>query len=126
MGLYESLLGRDDNLNHEPRVIPPRLFLAALAEFARGALTAQQAKDAVRPFAYSDRTFFPRQLVGSPVVAGLTNEEALEAQTLLDTVTGTGVQKLARAKEIEDVLVMAEYFVAGYRTPSQVKTRLGV
>lgn len=81
-----------------------------MAEFARGKITGAQAQAAVE------------RLSGSP----LTASEVTEAQTLLGTVTGTLAQKLARAKEIDDTLMLAEGGVAEYDTPTEVKTRLGV
>lgn len=106
MGLYERLIGVDaDN----PK-IPVHGFSSVLGEFARGNLTGQQAQDAITVFS------------GAPLTAG----EVTEAQALLATVTGTAPAKLARAKEIDDVLILAEHRVAQYDTAAEVKTRLGV
>lgn len=106
MGLYERLLGT------EGAKIPVHGFQAALAEFGRGKINGTQAQAIIE------------SLSGEP----LTPAEVTEAQTLLSTVTNAGgaTAKLARVKEIEDVLVLAEPLSPGYDTPAQVKTRLGV
>ena len=106
MGLYERLMGLDDLA---PRV-PVHQFTATLAEFGRGAITGAQARAAISAAS------------GAP----LTPEEETEATTLLGTVTGTLAAKLARAKEIDDVLILAHQRTPPYNTPALVKTRLGV
>lgn len=105
MGLYERLMGEDVL----PK-IPIHQFQATVGEFARGRLTAAQANAIIG------------QISGVPLTAG----ELTEAQTLLNTVTGAATAKLARAKEIDDVLMLAELLVAGYSTPAEVRARLGV
>lgn len=106
MALYDRLIGIDaDN----PK-IPVHGFSAVLGEFARGALTGAQAQAGIELFS------------GAP----LTAAEVVEAQALLATVTGTAPAKLARAKEIDDVLMLAEHRLAQYDTAAEVKTRLGV
>lgn len=114
MALYERVLGiTDAGDTNVPGRIPIHQFVAVMGEFARGRVTGAQAQAIVE------------RVSGSPLTAG----EAQEAQTLLGTVTGSTANKLARAKEIEDVLVIAERGRGGdpsYGTPSQVKARLGV
>jgi hypothetical protein len=111
MPLYDRLIGFDDGGNPVDNRIPGHYFTAILGEFARGRLTGAQAQAAVTEV--SGAALDP---------AGVT-----EAQSLLASVTGTAVAKLARAKEIEDVVMMAQRGrVAGYRTPAEVKLRLGV
>jgi len=106
MGLYERLMGLDaDN----PRV-PVHAFSSTLAEFGRTRFTAVQARAAI---SFSS---------GAP----LTPAEETEATTLLVTITGTAVAKLARCKEIDDVLILASQRTPPYTTPALVKTRLGV
>lgn len=103
MALYDRL-GRPEFFK-----IPVHQFSALMHEFARGQITGAQAQDAIT------------QLSGAPLDAG----EIVEAQTLLATITGSAAAKLTRAKEIDDVLMLAE---AGsiYGTSASVKTRLGV
>ena len=105
MGLYERLMGLD---------VAPKIqvhqFQATVGEFARGRLTLAQAQAVIDT------------LSGAPLSAS----EITEAQTLLGTVTGSATAKLARAKEIDDVLLLAEELAPGYGTPALVKTRLGV
>jgi hypothetical protein len=109
MALYDRLLGRDDSSIQVAGKIPLHAFTSLMGEFGRGRITGQQAQDAIT------------QLTGIALDAtGVT-----EAQTLLGTITGTATAKLARAKEIEDVLLLGEHRVI-YPTPSLVKTRLGV
>jgi len=110
MALYDRLLGHDDAGVRVEGKIPVHAFQATLAEFGRGSLTGLQAE----------------AVVASVSGLALTTGEKGEAQTLLATVTGTAVQKLARAKEIDDVLLLAELNATGYETPTQVKARLGV
>jgi hypothetical protein len=106
MGLYERLLGVDaDN----PK-IGLHGFAATMAEFARGRLTGAQAQAAVTV------------LSGAP----LTASEVSEAQTLLNTISGSATARLARAKEIDDVLMLGENGVAQYDTAAELKARLGV
>lgn len=111
MALYERLLGRDDNGASVPGKIPVHQFQAVMAEFARGRMTGVQARAAVETIS------------GLPLTAG----EATEANTLTATIAGTAAVKLARAKEIDDVLLLGEIGgVVGYTTPTEIKTRLGV
>ena len=105
MGLYERLMGVDPN----PR-IPIHYFISGLAEFGRGRITAAQAEAIVT------------QATGVP----LTAAEVTEAQTLLGTISGSAAAKLARAQEINDVLIIAEQQLAPYDTPAAVRARLGV
>jgi len=106
MGLYERLLGVDPD---NPK-IPIHGFASTMAEVARGQLTGAQAQTAIGQFS------------GAP----LTAAEAAEATTLLNTITGTGTAKLARAKEIDDTLILGEHRVVQYDTAAELKTRLGV
>jgi hypothetical protein len=85
-------------------------FQAALAEFARTQITGAQAQALIE------------QSSGAPLSAS----EATEAQALLATITGNATAKLARAKEIDDVLLLAEGTLVPYNTPQAVATRLGV
>lgn len=106
MGLYERLLGVDAT---NPK-ISIHGFSSMMGEFARGALTGAQAQAGVEVIS------------GAPLTAG----EVTEAQTLLGTITGTATQKLLRAKEIDDVLILGEHGVVQYDTAAELKTRLGV
>lgn len=106
MALYARLLGVDAT---NPK-IPIHGFSATMGEFARGRLTGAEAQDAVTT------------LSGVP----LTPSEVTEAQTLLATITGSASAKLARAKEIEDVLMLGENGVVQYDTPAEIQARLGV
>lgn len=110
MALYARLLGRDDAGAGVGDGIPVHSFQAIMAEFARGRLTGAQAQAAIT------------DVSGAPLMPS----EVTEAQTLLATVTGTVPQKLARAKEIDDVLLLGQGGAAGYNTPAAVATRLGV
>jgi len=111
MALYDRLLGRDDSgAPIEAGKIPVHQFQALMAEVARGRISGAQAQTAV---------------VALSGLA-LSASEVTEAQTLLATVAGTAAAKLARAKEIDDVLLLAEASAPGYDTPALVKTRLGV
>ena len=104
MALYERLMGIDRNK------IPVHQFSAIIAEFARGRITGPEAQvimDAVS---------------GVPLDAG----EKVEVTALVGTITGNATAKLARAKEIDDVLMIAERNVAPYDTVAAVETRLGV
>jgi hypothetical protein len=104
MGLYERLIGVEQDK------ISVHAFSAIMAEFARTRLTGQQAQVAID------------QVSGSP----LTPAEVTEAQALVGTITGSATAKLARAKEIDDVLMLAEHRVAQYDTPAELRARLGV
>lgn len=105
MSLYGRLMGLEDFK------IPIHQFQALLAEFARNRLTGAQAQAAIEAIS------------GAP----LAPSEITEAQTLLGTITGTATARLARAKEIDDVLLLAEVnSVEQYDTPEEVKARLGV
>jgi len=105
MALYERLMGQGPS-----PTIPVHQFSAIMAEFARGRVTGAQAQVAVAEV--SD---------GVPLDAG----EVAEAQALLATISGSATAKLARAKEIDDVLMLGGLTTA-YGTASLVKTRLGV
>lgn len=111
MGLYDRLLGRDDLGARVQGKIAIHSFQALMAEVARGRLTGAQARDLI-----------PSIAKGVP----LTASEASEASTLLGTISGSGTARLARAKEIDDVLLLGERGATGYSTPTEVKTRLGV
>ena len=104
MSLYDRLLGIAGDK------IPAHQFQATLAEFARGRLTGAQAQAVISAAS------------GSP----LSPSEVTEAQALLATFTGSAAVKLARAKEVDDVLMLAEDGLPGYDTVALVKTRLGV
>lgn len=110
MGLYDRVIGRDDQGRGVDGKIPVHVFNAVFAEYARSQMTGGQAQAAVEAAS------------GAP----LTSAEALEAQALLTTVTGSATARLARAKVIEDVLILGEHNTPGYQTPTQVRTRLGV
>jgi hypothetical protein len=111
MPLYDRLIGFDDAGVPVSFRIPVHGFSALMGEFARTQITGAQAQAGVTAIS------------GAPLDA----TGVAEAQTLLATVTGSAVAKLARAKEIDDVLILAERGrVAGYQTPTLVKARLGV
>ena len=90
--------------------IPVHFFQAALAEVGRGRMTGAQAQSAVE------------------IASGqaLSAAEVVEATTLLATISGSTTAKLARAKEIDDVLLLAQHRVERYDTPLAVALRLGV
>lgn len=111
MALYDRLLGRDDAGGPVEGKIRLHGFNALLGEVARGRLTNAQARDAV-----------PLLARGVP----LTAAEGQEALTPLGTISGSATAKLGRAKEIEDVLTLAEAGVTQYDTPAEVQARLGV
>lgn len=106
MGLYDRLLAVD-TVNPP---IPVHGFSSLMAEFARGRITGGQAQ------------------AGMAVMSGaaLTAGEVTEAQALLATISGSATVKLARAKEIDDVLILGVHRVAEYDTAAELKTRLGV
>lgn len=104
--LYERLAGGTSDT--DPK-IPVHAFVAILAEFARGRMTGAQAQTAINAVS------------GAP----LTANEVTQAQALLATVAGSATAKLARAKEIDDVLLLAEHRAPGY-SAAEVATRLGV
>jgi hypothetical protein len=110
MGFYERLLGNDEAGAAVEFKIPLHAFEGLVAEFARGRLTGAQANALVEA------------LSGAP----LAGAEITEATTLYATITGSAVAKLARAKEIDDVLLLGEHSASGYDRPSLIKTRLGV
>lgn len=115
MALYERLMGVDDLGNTVPGKIPIHQFQAVMAERARGRLaTNAAARDVINALLTARGS--------APLDAG----EEQEAVALLNTITGTATAKLARAKEIDDVLLLAERGALGYSTPTLVKTRLGV
>jgi glycyl-tRNA synthetase beta subunit len=117
MALYERLLGRDDNGVKVEGKIPIHQFQAVLAERARGMLTTNAAARDVINSIITNRG-------GQP----LSPAEETEAVTLLTTITSlaNATAKLARAKEIDDVLMLGDFGPAGYVTPTQIKARLGV
>lgn len=104
MALYDRLMGLA-----EPR-IPVHYFSATMGEFARGRITGGQAQ----------------AIINAASGAPLSPSEVTEATTLLGTITGSATVKIARAKEIDDVLMLAEQNFAPYDTPALVKARLGV
>jgi len=106
MPLYDRLLGTSEQVAK----ISVHAFQATLGEFARGRLTGAQAQSLLA------------SISGSP----LAPDEVTEAQTLLATFTGSATAKLARATEVDHVLLLAEGRAPGYDTPAAVKTRLGV
>lgn len=111
MPLYDRLLGRNDAGVEVEDKIPVHAFQAVMAERARARLTTNNAA---------------RDCLNSMISAPLTAGEEAEAVTLLNTISGTALVKIARAKEIDDVLMLAEHRALGYTTPTLVKTRLGV
>lgn len=104
MGLYARLMG------FEPFKIPIHQFQALMGEFARGTLTGAQTQTAIEA------------LSGAP----LSPAEVTEAQALLASIAGSLSAKLARAKEIDDVLLLAESGTPPYNTIAAIKARLGV
>jgi hypothetical protein len=112
VALYERLRGYDDAGENVSRIVVGG-FCALLNEVARGARTGAQARAAV---------------VDSHMARGipLTASEESEVTALLATITGSATAKLARAQLIADVLFLAELRTVGYRTDSEIKTRLGV
>lgn len=111
MPLYDRVIGRDDNgVQLNTNRIPVHLFSALMGEVARTRLTGAQAQAQIEA------------LSGTPLSAS----EVTEVQTLLATISGAATAKLARAKEIDDVLLLAEQNSPVYDTPTKVKTRLGV
>lgn len=115
MGLYDRLIGRDDLGSTVAGKIPIHQFQAVMAERARNQLTTNAAARDVINGLLTSRG-------GEP----LTPAEEAEAVTLLNTISGTATAKLARAREIDDVLLLGERGALGYVTPSQIKARLGV
>lgn len=113
MALYPRLLGFDDAGNPVEAKILLHPFKALLGEVARGELTMGQARDAIPSISRG----------GVP----LTPAEETEAIALLTSITslGTATAKLARAQEIDDVLIAGEHRTTGYHTPTLVQTRLG-
>jgi hypothetical protein len=104
MGLYERIIGVEEFK------IPVHSFSALMAEYARTRITGAQAQAGVELTS------------GAP----LTPAEVVEAQTLLATITGSATARLARAKEIDDVLMLAEHHVVQYDTAAEIRARLGV
>lgn len=105
MGLYERLIGSDGEAR-----IPVHAFQATLAEFARGAITGPQAQT----------------IIAAVSSAPLQPAEVTEAQTLLATFTGDATAKLARAAEVDHVLLLADVLAPGYDTAQALRDRLGV
>lgn len=97
MGLYDRILGLE-----QPK-IPVHAFGAALQERAFGNVTTAQ------------------------VVAAFTLDAAAEAEllALFATATGTTAQRLQRALEVENVMVLGEAGIA-FTTVAAMKSRLGV
>lgn len=110
MPLFDRLLGRDDALAEVEAKLSVHLFDALLAEFARGRVDGPTAQAIIS--ASSGQSLDP---------AGVA-----EAQSLLATFGGSLTAKLARAKEVNDVLMLGELGAVGYQTPVQVMQRLGV
>jgi len=108
MPLYERLMGLDEPTNG-PR-IPIHYFTATMGEFARGVITGAQAQT----------------IIEAASSAPLSAADVTEAQALLATISGSATNKLARAKLIEDVLLLSELKPPGYDTPALIRTRLGV
>lgn len=102
--LYDRIIGVGGDK------IPVHSFVSVLGEFARGRITGAQAQAIVD------------DITGSP----LSPSEVTEAQALLATITGTATAKLARAREIDDVLLLGKARAPGYDTGAALKTRLGV
>lgn len=105
MPLYERLMGWTE----EDVKISVHAFTALMREFARGRITGAQAQRGIE------------SVSGEP----LSPEAVTEAQSLLASITGNATAKLARAGEIDDVLMLAEAGVPPYDTPSAVRARLG-
>lgn len=123
MGLYERLLGEDATNGK----LPIHGFQAVAAEWARGSITGAQAQAAI---AYIGR-------------AQLTATEIQEAQDLVAAVTSIAIptgttaaqvaaraeakaNRLARLKEIDDVLLMVDRRTPPYDNAATIRTRLGV
>jgi hypothetical protein len=106
---YARIIGRDDDGSRVPHRISPEVFAACLSEFARDALTGQQAQEIMRAMGMY-----------------LDDSEVAEAQALLATFTGTPQAKLSRYLEVRDVLFLARLQAPGYARPAEVKARLGV
>ena len=111
MALYDRLLGIDLS---NPR-IPVHQFQAVVAEWARGQITAVQARAAIAAAS------------GAPLTAG----EETEVQTLVSTVpvgttTANKADRALRLLEIDQVLLMVNSGLAPYTTAAAIKTRLGV
>ena len=98
MGLYERIIGSE-----QPKISPHQI-LALFGEVARGQIAKAQAQ----------------------AVLQLSPGEILEAETLFGTFTGTVSNKVLRAIEVHDVLLLAESRSAPYDTVAAVKSRLGV
>lgn len=110
MAFYDRLIGFDDAGNFVLRNIEGHLIQAMMNEFARGALSGAQCQSILA--ARSGQALD---------AAGVT-----EIQALIGSITGSASAKLARSKEIEDVLLLASLQVSGYDRPNLVKTRLGL
>lgn len=108
MALYERLMGWTE----ADRKIPVHQFTATMCEFGRSRLTGAQAQAIINAIS------------GEPLDAA----SVTEATTLLATITSAGnaTARLARAREIDDALLLAETRAPGYDTPALVRTRLGV
>lgn len=91
MALLDRLLGTE-----EPK-LPTHQFMAALAEYKRGAITGPQIVSAF----------------------GLSGAEATALQFFLDNLDGSTIDRTL----IHDVLLLGE---SGYYTKTQVQNRLGV
>ena len=111
MGLYERLMGVD---TANPK-IPVHQFQALVAEWAKGQITAAQARAGIT------------QISG----AALTPAEETEIQTLVNTVpTGTTAavkaDRALRLLEIDEVMLLVDSRIPPYDNPANVRTRLGV
>ena len=115
MGLYERIIGRDDDgLPVEDRIVP-EVLAACISEQARELLDADGVRELLAALAGAFATV-------------LTDDEFTEFQTLLATIDAepSAALKLSRYLEIRDVLFLARIQAAGYSLPSEVRTRLGV
>lgn len=105
MGLYDRLF------EEGPTRIPTHGFYATMAEVARWKITTQQASTIIAAIS------------GGPLVG----DEATQAVALVATITSkpTVLEKVARALEINDVLLLAEHRVPGYDSAAAVAQKLG-
>lgn len=91
MGLLQRLLGTEEEK------LPAHQFMAALAEYKRGAITGQNVVDAF----------------------DLDVDEAIALQGFLDNLDSDAIGR----QLIHDVLLLGE---TGHYTEAQVKSRLGI
>lgn len=92
-----SLLTRLISPSDPEDKLPVHTFMAALAEYKRGAITGQQVIDAFE----------------------LSGTEATSLQKFLDNLDGDSINRAL----IHDILLLGE---AGHYTESQAKARLGI